>query len=146
MRVYTPPASRASQVRGPSRRATIIELAGLVVASIAVATGILLTASGSLASLDVSEADLASGRILHLPSLRNASALGPQLAMFTVPFERETVARALYARATALDPALENVGGLAGVTIPAAVVRADRRFVALRARLDRRPELGACRP
>ena len=61
--------------------------------------------------------------------------------MFTVPFERDSVARALYARATALDPALENVGGLAGVTIPAAAVRADRRFVALRERLDRRPEL-----
>ena len=141
MRVYTPPASRPSQVRGPSRRAGIIELAGLAVASIAVAAGLLLTASGSLASLDVSEADLTAGRILHLPSLRDASALGPRLAMFAVPFEREAVARALYARATALDPALEHVGGLAAVTIPAAIVRADRRFVALRARLDRRPEL-----
>ena len=61
--------------------------------------------------------------------------------MFTVAFERDAVARALYARATALDPKIENVGALAGVTIPAAAVRADRRFVALRERLDRRPEL-----
>jgi cell division protein FtsW (lipid II flippase) len=140
MRVYTPPP-RPSQVRRPSRRATVIEFAGLAAATVAVVAGLWLTASGRLQSVEVSQADVTSGRILHLPSLRSAAALTPRLAMIAVPFEREAVARALYARATALDPPIENVGALAAVTIPAAVVRADRRFVALRERLDRRPEL-----
>ena len=140
MRVYTPPP-RPAPTRRPSRRATLIELAGLAAASVAIAAGLLLTAAGKLRSLDVSESDVTSGRILHLPSLRSAADLTPRLAMITVPFERDAVARALYARATALDPAIENVGALAGVTVPAAVIRADRRFVALRERLDRRPGL-----
>src|SRR5688500_6055202 len=123
MRVYTPPP-RPSLVRRPSRRATVIELAGLAAASVAIAAGLLLPAAGKLRSVDVTESDVTSGRILHLPSLRNAADLIPQLAMIRVPFEREAVARALYARATALDPKIENVGPLAGVTIPAAVVRA----------------------
>lgn len=140
MRVYKPPP-RLTQAARPSTRATLIELAGLAAASVVIVAGLLLTAAGSLRSVDVSEADLASGRILHLPSVRDAAALTPRLAMIEVPFERDAVARALYARATALDPKIENVGALAGVTIPAAVVRADRRFVALGERLDRRPEL-----
>ena len=56
MRVYTPPP-RASQVRRPSRRATVIEFAGLTAASVVVAVGLLLTASGRLRSVEVSEAD-----------------------------------------------------------------------------------------
>jgi cell division protein FtsW (lipid II flippase) len=119
----------------------VIELAGLAAASVVVIAGLLLTAAGSLRSVDVSEADVTSGRILHLPSLRDAASLTAHLTMIEVPFERDAVARALYARATALDPKIENVGALAGVTIPAAVVRADRRLVALGERLDRRPEL-----
>ncbi len=140
MRVYTPP-SRALQAVRPSRRATVIEFAGLAAASLVVAVGILLTASGSLRSVDVSEADVASGRVVHLPSLPNAAALNSRLTMITVPFERDAIARALYARATALDSKIENVGALSGVTISAAEVRADRRLVALRSRLDRRPDL-----
>src|SRR5687768_5038735 len=140
MRVYTPP-SRASRAVRPSRRATVIEFAGLAAASLVVAVGILLTASGSLRSVDVSEADVASGRVVHLPSLPNAAALNSRLTMITVPFERDAIARALYARATALDSKIENVGALSGVTISAAEVRADRRLVALGGRLDRRPDL-----
>src|SRR5688500_4178194 len=139
MRVYKPPL-RLTRARRPSR-ATVIELAGLAAASVVVIAGLLLTAAGSLRSVDVSEADVTSGRILHLPSLRDAASLTAHLTMIEVPFERDAVARALYARATALDPKIENVGALAGVTIPAAVVRADRRLVALGERLDRRPEL-----
>jgi len=140
MRVYTPPP-RASQALRPSRRAAVIEFAGLAAATVVVAVGLLLTASGALRSVEVSEADVTSGRIVHLPSLSSAAALNSRLAMIQVPFERDAVARALYVRATALDPKIEHVGALAGVTIPAAAIRADRRLVALRARLDRRPDL-----
>ena len=103
MRVYTPP-SRAAQARRPSRRATVIEFAGLAAASLVVAVGILLTASGSLQSVDVSEADVASGRVVHLPSLPNAAALNSRLAMITVPFERDAIASALYAQSDRARP------------------------------------------
>src|SRR5687767_2061022 len=142
MRVYKP-SPRQSQVRRPSTRATVIELAGLAAASVVIVAGLLLTAAGSLRAVDVSEADVTSGRILHLPSMRDAASLDPHLAMIESPYERDVVARALYARATALEPKIENIGALAGVTIPATVVRADRRIVALRERLDRRPEVAS---
>ena len=49
--------------------------------------------------------------------------------------------RRLYRRAATHAAPLEHVGGLARVAIPATEIRADRRYVQLRSRLERRPGL-----
>lgn len=81
----------------------------------------------------------APGSVIPLHALTSPSQLEPLLTMFTSPAERQTVAQALYRRATAV--ALDHVGALADVTIPAATVRRDTRFEQLRARLAQHPNL-----
>jgi cell division protein FtsW (lipid II flippase) len=139
MRVIAP-ASRTSSPPAPARDATV-ELLGLVVSTVVVAAGLLLTCAGRTPSLKAVQADLASGALIDVRTIRTAADLGPALAMFGSPFERDAAGRALYRRATSDDPPLEHVGDLARVTIPAADIRKDARFVQLRARLDRRPGL-----
>jgi cell division protein FtsW (lipid II flippase)/cell division protein FtsI/penicillin-binding protein 2 len=137
MRVITP--ADAGRVRPASRvrRSLNIELLGLLVATCVVMGGLALARAGKAGRLG----DLApAGTIVPLHALEGPAAVEPLLTMFPSTFERQSVGRAIYRRATAVGAPLEHVGGLAGVTIPASEVRADRRFVELRARLERRPD------
>ena len=125
---------------GPARAVTI-EVVGLAVSSVAIAIGLLLTYAGHARSFDAAAADLARGTLIDLRQLRSAADLAPQLGMFTTPFERDAVARALYRRARSEESPLDHVGDLARVTVPSAEIRKDPRFVELRARLSRRPDV-----
>jgi cell division protein FtsW (lipid II flippase) len=136
MRVIT---SAVSPVRPQARRARAVrfELLGLLAASVIVTFGVVLAFSGKVGR--AGEDAPADGPVpIHL--LGAAAELEPLLSMFSSAFERETVARALYQRATAVEARLEHVGGLAAVTLPAGEVRNDRRFVRLGARLGSRPD------
>ena len=116
-------------------RALRIEMLGLLVATLVVVTGVMLTFGGKAARMS----EGAPPAVVRLDALKSAADLEPLLTMFATPHERQVVARAIHRRATS-DPALEHVGGLAAVSLPAADVRADRRLTRLRERLDRRPE------
>src|SRR5439155_22696102 len=123
------------------RRAVTIELAGLAVSTVVVATGLFLTYAAQTRSFRTIQTDLTRGTIVDLRRLLSANDLAPYLTMFGSPFERDRVALALYRRATTDDPPLQHVGDLASVTLSAADIRTDPRLVDLRARLDRRPTL-----
>ena len=117
-------------------RALNLELLGLVAASVVVMFGIFLTHAARTARLS----ETGAGGTTPLHALKSAQELEPLLTMYGSPAERQAVARAIHQRAIAVDSPLQHVGGLAEVSIPAAEIRADRRYVQLRARLDRRPE------
>jgi cell division protein FtsW (lipid II flippase)/cell division protein FtsI/penicillin-binding protein 2 len=136
MRVIAPAEAVGIGRESRALRALNLEMLGLIASSVVVLFGLLLGHSAKVARLD--EFAPSAGAI-PLHALTGPADLEPALTMFASPFERQEAARALYRRATAVDPRLEHVGGLAAVTVPAAVIRADRRFVQLRARLDRRP-------
>jgi cell division protein FtsW (lipid II flippase)/cell division protein FtsI/penicillin-binding protein 2 len=143
MRVIASSADAA--VPGGLGRTTVrtsnLELLGLAAASIVVLTGVLLTVSGRVARL---EADAPDGTtVVHLNQLQTPAGLEPVLTMFEVPFERQAIARALFARAADRDRPLNHVGGLASVALPAALVRKEPRFVELRDRLASRPGVAA---
>lgn len=123
--------------RPVASRAANVELLGLLACSAVILLGLSLTYWGKTGRLG--EAERGAGAVIDLRRLRGADDLVPLLTMFDDPEERQAVAAALYARATSQASRLEHVGGLATVTIPAADVRADRRFVVLRSRLERRP-------
>ena len=119
-------------------RALNIELLGLIAASALVLFGLVQTHAARTARL----AEIApAGSTLALHTLKAPEQLEPVLTMYEAPFERQAVARAIHRRAISVEHPLEHVGGLADVSIPASDIRADRRYVQLRARLDRRPEV-----
>src|SRR5215203_2491407 len=139
MRVIAP-QPRATIGTRPVSRGAHIESLGLMAATIVVALGLTLAYLGKM------DAAVGSARVLpaatvNLRQLHGPDDLMPLLGMFEFPFERRAAAVALYRRAAADDVPLEHVGGLARVTIPAAEIRADRRYVQLRSRLERRPGL-----
>jgi len=142
MKVIAPPqplpliTARTSREVRLARRALDIELLGLIAASIVILFGIGLVYAAKVGRLEEAAAPAA---VLSLDTLTSPSQLEPLLTMVDSPVERQTVALALYRRATTA-PALDHVGALAEVTMPAATVRGDRRLEQLRARLDRRPE------
>jgi cell division protein FtsW (lipid II flippase)/cell division protein FtsI/penicillin-binding protein 2 len=75
--------------------------------------------------------------VVDLTTVQNARTLLPLLPFFGDETERRAAAGALFER---IDPAvrvtpLEHVGALAGVTMPAETVRADRRLAVLNERL-----------
>ena len=111
-----------------SARTTNIETLGILACSAVMLLGLWLTTWGRLAQL---EADDRGGvSVADLRTLRSPAELAPLLTMFDSPLERQAAAPALYRRAVGDAPALDHVGGLADVTLPAADIRADRRFVA----------------
>ena len=143
MRIVAPaeprhaPARPQPETPRATLRALNIELLGLIASSLVVLSGLLLTHAARTARLS----EIApAGTLVALPALKNPEGLEQALTMYDTPFERRAVARALHRRAIAVDRPLAHVGGLADVTIPAADIRADRRFVQLRARLERRPD------
>jgi cell division protein FtsW (lipid II flippase)/cell division protein FtsI/penicillin-binding protein 2 len=141
MRVIEAAPERAAvrPLPAANRRAANIELVGLLACSAVVLFGLCLTGFGRVGRLQIDGAQRPN--VIDLRQLKNAAALEPLLSMYDQRFERQAVARALYARASSDAPPLEHVGGLAAVTIPAAVIRKDRRFVELGSRLARRPSL-----
>ena len=135
MRVIAPVEAGRIGPESRVRRGLNVELLGLLTATIVVLFGILLTQAGKAARLEVARA----GPVIPLHALTGPADLEPLLTTFPSAFERQAAALALYRRATVTGAPLQHVGGLAAVTIPAAVIRSDRRFVQLRARLERRP-------
>ena len=127
------PAGQPSVDRSAaSSRSINIELLALAAVTIVVLLGIALTYSAKIGRLD--EAAPPAGMI-PLYALKGSADLEPALAMFESGYERKFVARALFERAAAPNAPLDHVGALADVKIAAATIRADRRLVALNARL-----------
>jgi len=143
MRVISAAPARTASRRTAlaSARTANLELLGLLACTAVLVLGLSLTYWSRTRDLVNVERDVASGTIVNLREIRSPNDLAPLLTMFDGPAERQAAARALYRAASADTPPLENVGGLARVTMPAAEIRSDRRFVALRARLERRPGL-----
>ena len=116
---------------------SVILLPGLWLAYVGQTAGVVDCASGAPPSATTQPG---TGCPINLNALRNSRGLLPALTMFE-PGERNAVAAALFERAAAGagQPRLDNVGGLATVTLPAGVVRRDKRLVSLNARLLERP-------
>lgn len=128
----------------PRRAASVVrtanvELLGLGACTLVIALGLALTYWGHAR---VEQQAGAPADAVNLRELRSPDALIPLLTMFNDPAERQAVAVALYRRAISTTPPLEHVGGLSSATIPADQIRKDGRLGTLRARLDRRPNLG----
>jgi cell division protein FtsW (lipid II flippase) len=113
-----------------------VELLGLLVCSAVILLGLWLTHWAKVQQ----GAEPPAGQLVELRRLTRPEDLLPLLTMFPDPFERRAVARELYRRAIAAEPELEHVGGLAHVSLPAAEIASDRRYVQLRARLEQRPQ------
>ncbi len=122
-----------------SVRATNVELLGLLGCTLVVVLGLLLTYLGRVARL--AEDAPAPAGIVHLDQLQSPGAIEGLLTMYEQPFERQAIARALYERVVTTERRLDHVGGLAFVTIPASRIQQEPRFVELRSRLARRPEM-----
>ena len=112
-----------------------LELFGLAAAALVVMTGLVLAYAGRVSRIN--EGAPASP-VVSLNALNSPADLAPLLTMYESEAERQVVADALHRRATS-EPRLEHVGGLATVTLPAAVINNDRRLVRLRERLAQRP-------
>ena len=119
-----------------ARRAANVELLGLIVCSAVILLGVLVATWGRLVQLQAD--DGGHEPTVDLRALHGAAELVPFLTMFDGPAERQAVALPLYRRAVSDTPPLDHVGALADVTLEAAAVRADKRLVQLRARLERR--------
>ena len=117
-------------------RSANIEFFGLLAGAAVVLLGLWLTHWGNLQQ---DAAEHAGSHPINVRRVQSPDALVPLLTMFDRPAERQLVARALFARATAENPSLQHVGGLAGVAIRVGEIEADRRYVRLRARVQQRP-------
>ena len=136
MRVISPTA--ATRVRPEVRRsrALSLELAGMLAASAIVVFGLALVFGGKLAR--VAEDGPVAG-LVQLSGLKDPQRLESLLTMFPSAYERQAALKLITQRIQT-PPRLEHVGGLAGISIPAADVRADKRLVLLNQRLARRPD------
>ncbi len=139
MHLVAPTTQTLTRTTARVRRAFNIEFLGLAAGSLIVIFGIALVYAAKVERLD--EANAPSSSVIQLSALTSASQLDPALTMFTSPAERQAISLALYTRANKPGAALDHVGALADVTIPAATVRRDPRFEQLRARLAQRPNL-----
>ncbi|BCS32197.1 hypothetical protein TBR22_A14070 [Luteitalea sp. TBR-22] len=135
MRIIDTAATRPSARRRHPRahRAAATELLALVLASAVVTLGVALAVMGRL----VPRAGAPAASPLLLADVRSPETLAPLLVSFDGPGERLAVAERLV-RHLATHEVPSHVGALAAVTIPAADVRADRRFDAVRARVGDR--------
>lgn len=144
MRVIAAPAEPVIAARSTrSTRAGNIELLGLAACAAVILLGVWITSWARLEQISAEPAPI------DLRRAGSPDVLLPVLTMFENAAERQAVARALHARAVAVEPPLEHVGGLADVTITAAEIVKDRRLVQLHQRLQRRPgaaEVGVLTP
>ena len=137
MRVVAVDQMSAPAAARPARPLNI-ELLGLAAASLIVLFGIALTHAAKLARLgEVAGPET----VIALDQLKSAADLEPVLVMFDSAYERQVVARALFARTRPPHDPLERVGALADVRVPAETVRKDARLVQLRARLAGRGDV-----
>jgi cell division protein FtsW (lipid II flippase)/cell division protein FtsI/penicillin-binding protein 2 len=127
----------ASQGRAPR-----LERLGLAVTSLVLILGLWLTYLEQTATFGTAEADLRNGGLINLKTVGDESALIPHLTMFTERAEKTAVASAVYWRVhgAAAASAIEHVGVLASVTVPAQQVRLDTRLAVLNGRLRTRPD------
>ena len=145
MRIVNPPpaATRrwhlAGDAQGPAAR---FERLGLAVTSLVLLFGLWLTYVEQTTTFSTFEADVQSGGLVNLSSVRDQRALLPRLTMFPERAERTVVAAAVLQRVHAATGAapMTHVGALASVALPASQVRADTRLVVLNRRLQARPE------
>ena len=130
------PALAPAARRGATRTANV-ELLGMLFATGAIVLGLWLATVGRITQMKADDAGITG--VIDLRTIKSPSELTPLLTMFESQAERQAVAVPLFRRAVGDTPALDHVGALADVTLPAASIKADRRFVELRARLARRP-------
>ena len=143
MRIIDTAGARAAIARPRSpaaRRTANVEALGLLTASLVAVFGIALATWARLgASTD------AAGRAVHLRTLTSAGDVLPALTMAATQAERQAIAERVYRRATDVTAPIDHVGALAGITLSAADLRADRRLTQARARLAARNGTGAVR-
>ena len=139
MRVIAP-QPRGAAVTRPASRIAHLELLGLLAATVVVVLGLTLAYLGK-ADAAAHDSGVLAGVPINLQQLHGPDDLMPLLGMFESPFERRAAAVAVYRRTALHDVPLEHVGGLARVAIPATEILADRRYVQLRSRLERRPAI-----
>ena len=139
MRVIAP-QPRGAAVTRPASRIAHLELLGLLAATVVVVLGLTLAYLGK-ADAAAHDSGVLAGVPINLQQLHGPDDLMPLLGMFESRFERRAAAVAIYRRTALHDVPLEHVGGLARVAIPATEILADRRYVQLRSRLERRPAI-----
>jgi cell division protein FtsW (lipid II flippase) len=120
-------------------RAVRVERFGLLATSVVVLFGLALVYVQQRAESASLRGSIASGQVIDLGVLKTRSDLVAVLTMFPEPAEQAAVAAAVYDRVhgPAASP-LSHVGALAGLTLPADRVRADRRLTVLNERLRSR--------
>ena len=121
-----------------------IERLGLAVSSLVMLLGVALTYAGQTTEVDATARDAAAGRVVNLATVSSGARLARALHVFEQPAERAAVADAItrHLRAPGRSP-LTHVGGLAGLTMPAADVQANPRLVVLNERLRQHPAADA---
>jgi cell division protein FtsW (lipid II flippase) len=142
MRIIDTAGARAAII-GPRsatvRRTANAEALGLLAASVVMVFGLGLTA---WARLGASALDGAQ-RTVHLRTLTSAADLLPALRTVTDEAERQAIAERVYRRATDVAAPIDHVGALAGITVSAAEIKADRRLTQARSRLAARLRPGS---
>jgi cell division protein FtsW (lipid II flippase)/cell division protein FtsI/penicillin-binding protein 2 len=123
-------------------RAARFERLGLGVTSLVLLFGLWLTYAEQTSMFGTFAADLRSGALVNLSSIRDESALIPRLTMFPERAEKAAAAAAVLRRvhdAAGAQP-MTHVGALASVALPATQVRGDPRLTVLNSRLLARPD------
>jgi cell division protein FtsW (lipid II flippase)/cell division protein FtsI/penicillin-binding protein 2 len=121
-------------VRSPARsvRSLNVELLALAAVTLVALFGIALACAARLARLDDGGP---RESVIALNALSAAADLEPALSMVDSAYEKSFVARALFDRVRPPHTPVDHVGDLADVTVPAEIIRHDRKLVQLNARL-----------
>ena len=123
-------------------RAARFERLGLAVTSLVLLFGLWLTYLEQTTTFSTFAAEVQSGALVNLSSIRDESALMPRLTMFPERTEKAVVAAAVLRRVhgAAGPQPMTHVGALASVALPASQVRSDPRLVILNSRLQARSD------
>jgi cell division protein FtsW (lipid II flippase)/cell division protein FtsI/penicillin-binding protein 2 len=149
MRIVNPPPATTRRWPFDSRRdaasqgrSARFERLGLAVTSLVLLFGLWLTYTEQTAPFRTFDADVQSGALVNLSSIRDERTLVPRLTMFPDRAERTVVAAAVFRRVHDADGAqpMTHVGALASVTLPASQIQSDARLVVLNSRLQARPD------
>jgi cell division protein FtsW (lipid II flippase)/cell division protein FtsI/penicillin-binding protein 2 len=126
-------------------RASRIERLGLTAVTLVIALGAWLVYGEQIRTVDAcrSAAPAATGETacVNLSTVRSASDLLPALHIFDDSAERMAIASAIASHLNARHAAIDHVGSLAAITMPAARVRAQPGLVHLNERLQSRSTL-----
>ena len=144
--VSTSDSDSSSSSAEPRRTLLVhnIELAGLLVVTLAVCFGVLLTYYGQIAPLSGDEARLGRAEIVNVNGVRSAKELMPALeAALPDTSDRAFAARELFRRLSTLAAEgrpLDHIGALGYVRVDPARVRETPGLVTLRERAANRQE------